>query len=60
MIRSLIKYLPPLTQLKKELKNNPELLDSYLGTEILRGDAESVEYILELKQQLDNTNDKSN
>lgn len=60
MIRTLVKYLPPLEQLKKEVLSSPHLLEMYLSAEILRGDVESVEYIEQLKKDLDSKNDKSN
>jgi len=60
MIRSLIKHLPPIEQLKQEIKQSPQLLDTYLAAEIITGDIDSVEFILNFKQQLDSKNDKSN
>jgi len=59
MIRTLKHHLPDLEQLKKEVLNSPELLESYLNADILTGPGESIEYIEELKQQLndDSTND---
>ena len=60
MIQSLIQYVPPLDQLKQELERNPNLIEKYLGAELIKGDIDSVEYIIELKQQLDSINDKSN
>jgi len=60
MIRSLIKHLPPIEQLKQEVKQSPQLLDTYLAAEIITGDIDSVEFILNIKQQLDSKNDKSN
>lgn len=60
MIQSLIQYVPPLDQLKQELERNPDLIEKYLDAELIKGDIDSVEYIIELKQQLDSINDKSN
>ena len=60
MIQPLIQYLPPLKQLKQEIKKSPKLLDRYLSAELVKGDIESVEYLIELKKQLDSKNDKSN
>lgn len=53
MIQSLIQYVPPLDQLEQELERNPDLIEKYLGAELIKGDIDSVEYLIELKQQLD-------
>ena len=52
-------YLPSLEKLKELEKTHPVLLKTFLAADILTGDIESIEYIEELKQQLndDDTND---
>ena len=59
MIRTLKHHLPDLEQLKTEVLNSPELLESYLNADILTGPGESIEYLEEIKQQLndDDTDD---
>jgi len=44
-VSSVIKYLPPINELKSLLKKNPELIDYYKKTEGFIGDNESIEYI---------------
>ena len=62
MIKPLRMYLPSLEKLKEIEKTHPVLLKTFLAADILTGDIESIEYIEELKQQLndDDTNDESN
>lgn len=47
-------YLPSLEELKKIQKTNSVLLKTFLEADILIGDIESMEFIEELKQQLNN------
>jgi hypothetical protein len=54
MIRPLKQHLPELEQLKQEVLSSPNLLEKYLSADIVTGPAESVEYLEELKQQLNN------
>jgi hypothetical protein len=44
-VSSVIKYLPPINELKSLLKKNPELINYYKKTEGFIGDYESVKYI---------------
>jgi hypothetical protein len=60
MIRTLIQYLPTLDVLKEQLRKDPERIHVYFNAEILRGDIESTEYVLKLKEEYYNKNDKSN
>ena len=59
MIKTLKHHLPDLEQLKKEVLGSPKLLESYLNADILTGPGESIEYLEEIKQQLndDDTDD---
>lgn len=59
MIRTLKHHLPDLELPKKEVLNSPHLLESYLNADILTGPGESIEYLEEIKQQLndDDTDD---
>jgi len=59
MIKTLKHHLPDLEQLKKEVLGSPKLLESYLNADILTGPGESIEFIEEIKQKLndDSTND---
>ena len=59
MIRPLKQHLPELEQLKQEVLSSPDILEGYLSADIVTGPAESVEYLEELKQQLndDDTDD---
>ncbi len=57
MIKPLRMYLPPLEKLKEIQKIHPVLLKTFLEADILIGDIEPMEFIEELKQQL---NDKDN
>ena len=59
MIKPLRMYLPSLEKLKEVQNTNPVLLKTFLEADILIGDIESMEFIEELKQQLndDDTND---
>ena len=52
-------YLPSLEKLKEIQKTNPVLMKTFLEADILIGEVESMEFIEEFKQQLndDNTND---
>jgi len=52
-------YLPSLEELKNIQETNPVLLKTFLEADILIGDIEPMEFIEELKQQLndDDTND---
>ena len=45
-------YLPSLEELKKVQKTHPVLMKTFLEADILIGDIESMEFIEELKQQL--------
>lgn len=59
MIKPLRMYLPPIEKLKEIENTNPVLLKTFFTADILTGDIESMEYIEELKQKLndDSTND---
>ena len=59
MIKSLRMYLPPIEKLKEVENTNPVLLKTFFTADILTGDIESMEYIEDLKQKLneDSTND---
>ena len=52
-------YLPPIEKLKEIENTNPVLFKTFFMADILTGDIESMEYIEELKQKLndDSTND---
>lgn len=54
MIRPLKQHLPELKQLRQEVLSSPSLLEKYLSADIVTGPVESVEYLEELKQQLNN------
>tara|TARA_X000001382_G_scaffold59133_2_gene40705 strand:- start:1547 stop:1768 length:222 start_codon:yes stop_codon:yes gene_type:complete len=59
MIKPLRMYLPPIEKLKEIENTNPVLLKTFFTADILTGDIESMEYIEDLKQKLneDSTND---
>ena len=59
MIKPLRMYLPSLEKLKEIQKTHPVLMKTFLEADILIGDIESMEFIEELKQQLndDDTDD---
>jgi len=44
-VSSVVKYLPPIDELKSILKKNPELINYYKKTEGFIGDIESIQYI---------------
>jgi hypothetical protein len=47
----IIKYVKPLTELKKELETTPENIKHYMKYEGLQGDIESLDYIdLKIKE----------
>lgn len=54
MIRPLKQHLPEFKQLRQEVLSSPSLLEKYLSADIVTGPVESVEYLEELKQQLNN------
>ena len=58
MIRSLLKHLPSLEELKKQTKNNDDLILRYLNADIIYGEEQAVEYLLKLKRKYNN--EKSN
>jgi hypothetical protein len=43
---SIVKHLLPYSELKKEIENNPEILNSYIKYDSFIGEAESVDYII--------------
>jgi len=43
---SIVKHLLPYSELKKEIENNTEILNSYIKYHSFIGEAESVEYII--------------
>lgn len=43
----IVKYLPPLNELKKQLTENPELADSYMKCDSFIGDEKSIDYLME-------------
>lgn len=58
MIKSLLKYLPPLQELKQQVKNGSNLIENYLNADIILGEEDSISYILKLKSK--KQNEKSN
>jgi hypothetical protein len=44
-VSSIVKYLPPIDELKSILNKNPELIKYYEKSEGFIGDCESVKYI---------------
>lgn len=58
MIKSLLKYLPPLQELKEQVKNGSNLIENYLNADIILGEEDSISYILKLKSK--KQNEKSN
>tara|TARA_R100000657_G_C4600789_1_gene56715 strand:- start:226 stop:447 length:222 start_codon:yes stop_codon:yes gene_type:complete len=57
MIRPMIKTLPEVKELKKILRDNFILVDSFLSAELLSGPSESVELILNIKKLLEDNDD---
>jgi hypothetical protein len=42
----LIKYLPPLNELKQQLSENPNIIKYYHKYELFIGDADSLDFII--------------
>jgi hypothetical protein len=47
-----IRYLPPIAELKKNLKNNPNIIKYYLQTECFIGDIDSINYLQNILKKL--------
>jgi len=58
MIRSLLKHLPSLEELKKQIENSDGTVLRYLNAVIIYVEEQAVEYLLKLKGKYNN--EKSN
>lgn len=56
---SMVKYLPPLKELKNELENNPTILEMYSKYDSYVGDSDAVDYLISLLIKEDKKNNKS-
>lgn len=48
----LVKYLPPLTELKKLIERNPDIIQHYINTDGFIGDTDSIVHINNILKKL--------